>query len=294
MNTSENEGNSPSMEMVKDGEELWSTNVEGGPEENCRQSDLRNDDMTPDPSTIALSSRVKWMTTKRDFRARAHSNPLNDGLFIPPVDAEQYSASMADKYVNAPSAQIDWCDIGCGYGGLLASLSEAYPQMTMLGLEIRDRVAEFCHQRVLTLRKEHPGKYGNVWFERTNAMKFLPHYFNKGSLEKLFFCYPDPHFKRRKNRQRIISSQLLAEYAYVLKEGEGIAYIVTDVEELFQWMIERFEKHPLFQRRSEKQHRNDAISTFVRDFTDEAQRVEKSDRQKFDASFRRLPNPPLL
>ena len=49
---------------------------------------------------------------------------------------------------------------------------------------------------------------------RTNAMKFLPNYFRpsnkifsnplevhltcgrKGQLEKMFFCFPDPHFKR--------------------------------------------------------------------------------------------------
>lgn len=238
-------------------------------------------------------SEVKWMTTKRDFRARAHSNPLNDGLFTPPLDADTYAMTMNERYINPPSEQIHWCDIGCGYGGLLASLSKEYPHKITLGLEIRDRVAEFCRQRVLTLRTEHPGRYGNVWFERTNAMKFLPHYLKKGSVEKLFFCYPDPHFKRRKNRQRVISSQLLAEYAYVLREGEGIAYIVTDVEELFTWMVDRFENHPLFERRSNDQHRQDAVSTFVRDFTDEAQRVERSDRSKFDASFRRIPNPVL-
>lgn len=246
-----------------------------------------------DQKTKVAASDVKWMTTKRDFRARAHSNPLNDGLFTPPVDANSYAMTMNERYIDPPSLQVDWCDIGCGYGGLLASLSKEYLNKTTLGLEIRDRVAEFCRQRVLTLRKEYPGRYGNVWFERTNAMKFLPHYLKKGSVEKLFFCYPDPHFKRKKNRQRVISSQLLAEYAYVLREGEGIAYIVTDVEELFTWMVDRFEKHPLFERRSLDLHQQDPISNFVRDFTDEAQRVERSDRSKFDASFRRIPNPTL-
>lgn len=259
-------------------------------EKELKETENRTaDDQGPEMA----ATEVKWMTTKRDFRARAHSNPLNDGLFIPPLDADTYAMTLTERYIEPPSKQIDWCDIGCGYGGLLASLSKEYPNKTTLGLEIRDRVAEFCRQRVLTLRKEHPGKYGNVWFERTNAMKFLPHYLNKGSVEKLFFCYPDPHFKRKKNRQRVISSQLLAEYAYVLKEREGIAYIVTDVEELFRWMVERFEKHPLFERRPIDQHQQDAISTFVRDFTDEAQRVERSDRSKFDASFRRIPNPVL-
>ncbi|PXF40589.1 tRNA (guanine-N(7)-)-methyltransferase [Gracilariopsis chorda] len=239
-----------------------------------------------DPET---DGRVNWMISKRDFRARAHSNPLNDGLFEPPVKPSDLAINKL--YVNPPSPKVDWCDIGCGYGGLLACLSTAFPDKTMLGLEIRDRVAEFCRRRVLEMRKEYPGSYGNVAFERTNAMKYLPNYFAKGSIEKLFFCYPDPHFKKKKNRQRIISTQLLAEYAFVLEEGTGIAYIVTDVPELFEWMATRFERHPLFERRSDEEHSSDPVTRYVRDKTDEAQRVDKSDRGKHDASFRRLPNP---
>lgn len=236
-----------------------------------------------------MEGRVRWMTSKREFRARAHSNPLNDGLFNPPADPSKLP--MDRLFADAPSDRVQWCDIGCGYGGLLACLSAAFPDKTMLGLEIRDRVAEFCRRRVMEMRKEYPGSYGNVAFERSNAMKYLPNYFAKGSLEKLFFCYPDPHFKKKKNRQRIISTQLLAEYAYVLEEGSGIAYVVTDVPELFDWMVERFEQHPLFERRSDEQHAADPVSRFVRDMTDEAQRVDKSDRGKQDASFRRIMNP---
>lgn len=267
-----------------------------GTDGDIEKEGKRDDELETKPNkemnsmqTKAALSRVRWMTSKREFRARAHSNPLNDGLFEPPVRPSELD--MNKLFVNAPTERVVWCDVGCGYGGLLASLSAAFPDKTMLGLEIRDRVAEFCRQRVLELRKQHPGEYGNIFFERTNAMKYLPNYFDRGSLEKIFFCYPDPHFKRKKNRQRIISTQLLAEYAYVLKEGIGIAYIVTDVPELYDWMVQRFQKHPLFQRRSQEEHEGDVVSKFVRDMTDEAQRVDKSDRQKQDASFRRLVNP---
>lgn len=238
---------------------------------------------------LGAAGRVRWMTSKREFRARAHSNPLNDGLFKPPLTPADLA--MDKLFRDPPSDRVQWCDIGCGYGGLLASLSAAFPEHTMLGLEIRDRVAEFCRARVVELRKEHAG-YGNLAFERSNAMKFLPNYFTRGQLQKLFFCYPDPHFKRKKNRQRIVSSQLLAEYAFVLAEG-GIAYVVTDVPELFEWMVERFERHPLFRRRAPHEHAADPVVPFVRDMTDEAQRVDKSDRGKQDASFERVVNPPL-
>ena len=44
-------------------------------------------------------------------------------------------------------------------------------------------------------------------------------------------------------RWRIINPSLLAEYAYILGIG-GKIYIVTDVEDLFEWM----NRYPLLQR----------------------------------------------
>jgi tRNA (guanine-N7-)-methyltransferase len=52
-----------------------------------------------------------------------------------------------------------------------------------------------------------------------NAQKYLPNFFEKGQLTKLFFLFPDPHFKKRKHKARIVTSTLLSEYAYVLREG---------------------------------------------------------------------------
>ena len=37
----------------------------------------------------------------------------------------------------------------------------------------------------------------NVWAVHNNAMRFLPNFFEKGQLTKLYFCFPDPHFKRK-------------------------------------------------------------------------------------------------
>ncbi|KAJ8908683.1 hypothetical protein NDN08_005388 [Rhodosorus marinus] len=206
-----------------------------------------------------LTSRVKFRLSNRDFRARAHSNPLNDGNFDVPSRPSEVewrkwfdleSATSEGLRARALKEEVDvtrpeWVDIGCGYGGLLAEMSTAFPDKLMVGLEIRDRPLQFCEERIKKLRKEAPGSYGNVWYIRTNVMKFLVNFFEKGSVEKMFFCYPDPHYKKKKHRQRIVSMQLLAEYAYVLSPS-ALVYVVTDVEELFQWISERLTKHPLF------------------------------------------------
>jgi len=43
-------------------------------------------------------------------------------------------------------------------------------------------------------------------------------------LTKIFFLFPDPHFKKTKHKWRIISPSLLAEYAYVLKVGVSLTF----------------------------------------------------------------------
>lgn len=128
-------------------------------------------------------------------------------------------------------------------------LSTIFPEILMLGLEIRVKVSKYVQDRVTALRKLHPGSYNNIACIRGNAMKYIPNFFNKGQvrsfileivealslhkkthftpvliyflfqIKKMFFLYPDPHFKKSKYKWRIINDTLLAEYAYVLAEG---------------------------------------------------------------------------
>ncbi|KAF2289419.1 hypothetical protein GH714_036053 [Hevea brasiliensis] len=101
----------------------------------------------------------------------------------------------------------------------------------MIGMELRDKVTEYVKERISALRATNPGQYQNISVVRTNSMKYIPNYFGKGQLSKMFFLFPDPHFKEKNHRRRVISPHLLDEYAYVLEIG-GIIYTITDVEEL--------------------------------------------------------------
>lgn len=87
--------------------------------------------------------------------------------------------------------------------------------------------------------KPPPTPYQNISVLRANTMKFLPNFFRKAQLSHIFLCFPDPHFKARKHKQRIVSATLCAEYAFVLRPG-GCVYTITDVEEVGTWMKERF------------------------------------------------------
>jgi len=106
-------------------------------------------------------------------------------------------------------------------------------------------------------------------------------------LEKLFFCFPDPHFKKRKHRRRIISPTLLSEYAYVLRPG-GLVYTVTDVEDLHQWMATHLRNHPLFEQVSSDELAGDVCIPHVMTASEEAKKVERNSGAKYLAVFRRL------
>lgn len=88
-----------------------------------------------------------------------------------------------------------------------------FPQKLILGIEIREKVVEYVSQKILEHRKgmnefNEPDAF-NIAVLRTNAMKFLPNLFEKGQLLKMFFLYPDPHFKKTNHRRRIIRLNIL-------------------------------------------------------------------------------------
>ena len=54
----------------------------------------------------------------------------------------------------------------------------------MMGMEIRVKVSDYVKDRISTLQKNHEDTcgYSNIACIRTNAMKYLPNYFEKGQV----------------------------------------------------------------------------------------------------------------
>lgn len=163
------------------------------------------------------------------------------------------------------------------------------------GLEIRIQVTQFVEDKIRALRNQSKNEGGNSYQNiaclRANTMKFLPNFFRKGQLSKIFICFPDPHFKAKKHKARIVSAQLNSEYAYVLRPG-GIVYTITDVKDLHEWMVSHFDAHPAFERVSEEEQESDECVKIMRTETEEGKKVERNQGHKFVALYRRLEDPP--
>jgi tRNA (guanine-N7-)-methyltransferase len=225
--------------------------------------------------------------------------------------------------------EVEIADIGCGFGGLLIALSTFYPNTLILGMptsclvirlskmkyagmELRTQVLDYLASRILALRANPTpytpacqfltapplplNPYQNISAIRSNTMKFLPNYFHRSQLSKIFLCFPDPHFKARKHKARIVSPTLNAEYAYAVRPG-GVVYVITDVEELFEWMRDCFEGErggdgvQLWDAVSEKEKEEDFCVKIMMDETEEGKKVTRNGGKKFVGVWRRKEDP---
>ncbi len=259
------------------------------------------------------------MPQKRFYRSRAHCNPLshNDTFNYPSrpdifdwtVDHypnfslvvggdnggdsgqdDNADAKEGTKKEESPSSLLavpTILDIGCGFGGLTTALATILPNKLILGLEIRAKVTEYVRLRILALRKEHPGQYENCSVLRSNTMKLMPHFFRPKSLEKIFFCFPDPHFKKKNHSRRIVAERLLTEYAYFLKDG-GRLYTITDVEDLHNWHVSHCRAHPMFRELNGDELEDDPCVKAMYSETEEGKKVERAGTKKYYAVYEKL------
>ncbi|CAD7091008.1 unnamed protein product [Hermetia illucens] len=222
---------------------------------------------------------------KRYYRQRAHSNPIADHCFEYPAHPDEFNWS--ELYPEIGQNKVEFADIGCGYGGFLITLGNLFPEKYAVGMEIRVKVSDYVVDRIKALRELHPHKYNNVACLRTNAMKYLPNFFHKGQLSKMFFLYPDPHFKKAKHKWRIINSSSLSEYAYVLRKG-GLVYTITDVKDLHEWMVKYFNWHPSFEQVQDTELKEDPIVDKLYQSSEEGIKVARNKGDHFVAVFRRI------
>lgn len=238
-----------------------------------------------------MSDEIIKAPKKRDYRQRAHCNPLSD-RFIPfPLNPSEIDWSDFYPILNTNDKQkiVDEAptilDIGCGYGGMSFALGELFPEKLILGLEIRCVATIFVHDKIISSRST--GKANNVAVQWANTMRTLMRYFKPHSIDKIFILFPDPHFKKRKMKWRIISPQLMDEYAFIMKENSRF-YLVTDVKDYFDYAVPIIEQHPLFKRIDEEEKMKDECLQKALTSTEESKKVDRNSGDKYSALFVRI------
>ncbi|ESL10492.1 tRNA (guanine-N(7)-)-methyltransferase [Trypanosoma rangeli SC58] len=241
---------------------------------------------------MASAVLPKW--TRLPIRTRPHRNPLAENSDAHPDSPLELELRCIELFPTMPNPVVEIVDVGCAFGGMLFTLSQEFPDVCMLGLEIRPKVVKFAQGKTLAFREAAANSshhFCNLWFEQMNVMKFGSNCFRKGQLRALFFCYPDPHWKKKNIRRRIISPGLVHEYAHWLKIG-GLLFTVSDVKELEEWMVSCLDGCPLFRRLREEELQSDAMTrkvlNYATDASEDAQRTARKGLQKHYAVYARV------
>ncbi|MGL5081314.1 MAG: tRNA (guanosine(46)-N7)-methyltransferase TrmB [Microcoleaceae cyanobacterium] len=173
-------------------------------------------------------------------RVRQHVNPLAR-KFQDPVKLPDWTGIYADL------SQSLHIDIGCGRGRMLWNLAQVEPTWNFLGLEIREPLVMEANQ----WRDEKHLK--NLHYLFCNVNHSLPEVlasFPQRCLQRVSILCPDPWFKNRHHRRRVVQSELVEILASHLMPG-GDVFLQSDVKEVAEEMCDRFSEHSAFQRLGE-------------------------------------------
>ena len=175
-------------------------------------------------------------------RIRHHANPVlyfplkqhkGEKLRYPPlIDRLDWN----DVFANGEAAK--YLDVGCGLGKFMLETAVRNPGVNILGCEVRQGAVEWI-SKVIAGEKITNAKA--LWYSAVNGFAFI----DDASIEKIFYFFPDPWIKRRHNKRRAFSIELLGEFHRIL-EPDGTLYIMTDVPEADKHQQEILTEHSGF------------------------------------------------
>ena len=123
-------------------------------------------------------------------------------------------------------------DIGSASGDFLFDLALDNCNWNYLGIEIRERLARNAQSKVLKRGIE------NLYFAFGNAYKILndPNsQFILKNVKSISFNFPDPWFKKRHFKRRVIQPEFIDILSKSMQKG-SLIFIKTDVKNLFDHM----------------------------------------------------------
>ena len=123
-------------------------------------------------------------------------------------------------------------DIGCAAGEFLFDLAQVNTSWNYLGIEIREKLVKTAKLKV------HERKIKNLYFLFGNANIIVNHVQSKliiRNVKSISFNFPDPWFKKRHYKRRVIQPEFINILSNSLQSG-SLIFIKTDVKDLFDYM----------------------------------------------------------
>jgi len=156
---------------------------------------------------------------------RQHVNPLSSNFNeierIPSI-----SKMFGDSRLNLH------LDIGCAAGEFVFDLALVNTSWNYLGIEIREKLVKNAQLRVLEreIKNLHFifGNANNIFYDAQSE-------FIIKNLKSISLNFPDPWFKKRHYKRRVIQPEFINFLSNSLQK-DALIFIKTDVKDLFDYM----------------------------------------------------------
>jgi len=169
---------------------------------------------------------------------RQHVNPLSQFFQLP--------LSLPSKNLLFEESHYPiHLDIGSAKGEFLIELATKYPDWNFLGLEIREPLVSLCEKRRKKL------ELTNLKFLFCNVNVSLDKWLSDldyGQLKRVSIQFPDPWFKRKHFKRRVLKIKLLNSIAKSMSEG-GEIFIQSDIFTLIESMTNTIDNSRYFYRK---------------------------------------------
>jgi tRNA (guanine-N7-)-methyltransferase len=123
-------------------------------------------------------------------------------------------------------------------------MAQLQPDWNFLGLEIRQPLVEQANANALKLGLSN---LHYLFCNVNNSLAPLLDALALGTLQRVTIQFPDPWFKKRQAKRRLVQPELVDTLATYLI-AEGIVFLQSDVEAVAKEMCARFDSHPAFQK----------------------------------------------
>ena len=157
------------------------------------------------------------------MRVRLHVNPLTIG----------YETFRGVRPKLEPGRPVE-IEVGCADAQFLFERAARDPSRHYIGLEIREELVDQVNRRARAA-----GVPVHVVF--CQAQLHLPEVLPPASVDRVYVNFPDPWFKRKHHKRRMVDEVLARAISGVVKPGADV-FVQTDVWEVALDALESFEK----------------------------------------------------
>jgi tRNA (guanine-N7-)-methyltransferase len=162
-------------------------------------------------------------------RVHQHVNPLS------PYYRQEPTPVALSRVFAKPELPLH-LDLGCARGRFILRMAELQPEWNFLGVEIREPLVVEAN--------EIAGEVGlpNLHYVFCNAMMWLGKLLEEipgQSLQRVSIQFPDPWFKKKHAKRRMVTDELAEVIVNHLAEA-GEIFVQTDIEFLAEEMFEIF------------------------------------------------------